>query len=235
MDVIPVIDVRHGVAVAAVRGQRADYRPLATPLAAGSDPVAVARGYAALFTFSVLYVADLDGIEGRGRDVGLAAKLGAALPGTRLWVDDGTVVNQAAQRVAAHSGTTLVIGTESLGAPEDVVALRALPRNAYVLSLDFRGDDFVGPPPVLAEAEYWPDNVIVMTLARVGAGEGPDTVRVAEIAKRAVDRRVYAAGGVRGRGDIQALHAAGAAGVLVATALHRGTLKAGDLEEIAGL
>ena len=37
MDVIPVIDVRHGLAVAAVRGQRADYRPLVTPLAEGSD------------------------------------------------------------------------------------------------------------------------------------------------------------------------------------------------------
>ena len=46
MDVIPVIDVRHGLAVAAVRGQRADYRPLVTPLAAGSDPADVARGYA---------------------------------------------------------------------------------------------------------------------------------------------------------------------------------------------
>src|SRR4029079_18115661 len=72
MDVIPVIDVRHGLAVAAVRGQRADYKPLATPLAAGSDPAAVARGYAALFTFPVLYVADLDGIEGRGRNANLA-------------------------------------------------------------------------------------------------------------------------------------------------------------------
>ena len=73
MDVIPVIDVRHGLAVAAVRGQRADYRPLVTPLAAGSDPADIARGYAALFTFPVLYVADLDGIEGRGRNVGLPA------------------------------------------------------------------------------------------------------------------------------------------------------------------
>ena len=48
-------------------------------------------------------------------------------------------------------------------------------------------------------------------------------------------RRVYAAGGVRNRADIEALHAAGAAGVLIATALHTGTIKAGDLQEIAGL
>ena len=52
---------------------------------------------------------------------------------------------------------------------------------------------------------------------------------------RAGKRRIYAAGGVRDRADIVALRAAGAAGVLVATALHAGTLKAGDLNEIAGL
>ncbi len=100
MDVIPVIDVRHGVAVAAVRGRRADYKPLVTPLAAGSDPAAIARGYAALFTFPLLYVADLDGIEGRGRNADLARELARAVPGTRLWIDDGTPAADAARRIA---------------------------------------------------------------------------------------------------------------------------------------
>ena len=73
--------------------------PLETPLAAGSDPVDVARGYAALFTFPALYVADLDGIEGRGPRRGLAAHLAAAVPGVRLWIDDGTL---GARGRAAH-------------------------------------------------------------------------------------------------------------------------------------
>jgi phosphoribosylformimino-5-aminoimidazole carboxamide ribotide isomerase len=47
-------------------------------------------------------------------------------------------------------------------------------------------------------------------------------------------RRVYAAGGVRDMDDVRALRDAGASGVLVATALHEGKIKAGDLEEIAG-
>ncbi|MCZ7595187.1 MAG: HisA/HisF-related TIM barrel protein [Hyphomicrobium sp.] len=235
MDVIPVIDVRHGVAVAAVRGQRADYRPLATPLAQGCDPVAVARGYAALFTFPILYVADLDGIEGHGRDAGLAARLAAALPKARLWIDDGTPPGAAARRIAEEEHATPVIGTESLHGPEDIAALRALPGDAYVLSLDFRNDSFVGPAIVLDEPQHWPDSIIVMTLARVGSGEGPDIAAIAAIVTRAGSRRIYAAGGVRDRADIVKLHAAGASGVLAATALHRGTLKAGDLEEIAGL
>ena len=88
---------------------------------------------------------------------------------------------------------------------------------------------------MLDEPQHWPHAVIVMTLARVGSGEGPDLQRVAAIVARAGGRRIYAAGGVRNRADIEALHAAGAAGALIATALHAGTIKAGDLEEIAGL
>jgi len=234
MDVIPVIDVRHGTAVAAARGDRANYRPLETPLASSSDPVAVARGFAELFTFPVLYVADLDGIEGRGSNASLAADLASAVTHARIWLDEGARPHEAAQRIA--EGVAMpIIGTESLAGAADVTALRALPPHAYVLSLDFKDDRFAGPPAVLAEAEHWPHSVIVMTLARVGSGEGPDRGRISEIVSRAGDRRVYGAGGVRGRPDIEALHRAGAAGVLIATALHRGMLKAGDLGEIAGL
>jgi phosphoribosylformimino-5-aminoimidazole carboxamide ribotide isomerase len=235
MEVIPVIDVRHGVAVAAVRGQRADYNPLVTPLAVGSDPAAIARGYAALFTFPLLYVADLDGIEGRGRNAGLAKELARAVPGTWLWIDDGTAAADAARRIADERNATLVMGSECLGGADDVAALRALPRDRYVLSLDFKDDKFAGPQQVLDEAQRWPQAVIVMTLARVGSGDGPDLDRIASIVAAAGDRRVYAAGGVRNRADIEALHGAGAAGVLIATALHTGKIKAGDLQEVAGL
>ena len=126
MDVIPVIDVRHGLAVAAVRGRRSEYRPLVTPLASGSDPAAVARGYAALFAFPVLYVADLDGIEGRGRDAGLPARLATALPTARLWIDDGTRARDAQKWMAQTASAMLVIGSESLATADDVVALRTL-------------------------------------------------------------------------------------------------------------
>lgn len=236
MDVIPVIDVRHGVAVAAVRGRRADYRPLVTPLSPNSDPAAVARGFASLFAFPVLYVADLDGIEGRGRDTALGAALAAAVPGARIWVDDGTRAGDAAQWARQAAQATLVIGSESMAGDDDIAALRALPQDSYVLSLDFKDDRFDGPPAILDEAQHWPRDVIVMTLARVGSGEGPDIATVAGIVARSgPTRRIYAAGGVRHRADIEALRSAGAAGVLIASALHAGTIKAGDLLEIAGL
>jgi len=234
MDLISVIDVRHGTAVHARQGRRADYRPLATPLAKGSDPIAVALGLRSLFAFSRLYVADLDGIEGRQRNAVLPGRLAAALPGVDLWLDDGTPAREAASRVCTAAGPTVVVGSEGLKGAEEVAALRALPKDRYVLSLDFRGDGFDGPPAVLEDAAHWPDRVIVMTLGRVGSGEGPDFKRVADIAARAGARAVYAAGGVRHAGDVEALRVAGAAGVLLASALHSGAMTAGDLQAIAG-
>ncbi len=197
MDVIPVIDVQHGQAVRAERGARAGYQPLKTPLAEGSDPVAVALGLRALFPFPVLYVADLDGIEGRGRDTALPGRLSAALPGVGLWIDDGTPARGALARSPSGATAMPVQGSEGLRSADDVAALRALPPDRYVLSLDFKDDRFDGPPHVLAEVLYWPRRVIVMTLARVGSGEGPDLGKIAGIVARAGRRDVYAAGGVR--------------------------------------
>ena len=74
-----------------------------------------------------------------------------------------------------------------------------------------------------------------MTLARVGRDEGPDLKRVASVVEMAgPKRRVFAAGGVRHMDDVRALADAGASGVLVASALHAGKIKTGDLEQIAG-
>jgi phosphoribosylformimino-5-aminoimidazole carboxamide ribotide isomerase len=58
---------------------------------------------------------------------------------------------------------------------------------------------------------------------------------VAAIAEMAgPKRRVFAAGGVRNIDDVRALKDSGASGVLIASALHAGKIKTGDLEQIAG-
>ncbi len=266
MEVVPVIDLRGGRAVAARRGDRARYRPLETPLAASADPVAVARGLMSLFPFQTLYVADLDGIEGRGPDLATQHRLAAAWPGA-LWLDDGTAGSRNAdvgrplarsrpaggrEPVAEGAGRSVpppsqgkaggggtrrapmrirpVLGSETLTSLADYAAART--DADATLSLDFRGDTFIGPPELLDEAALWPGRVIVMTLARVGSGEGPDMRRLTDIVTRAGARRVYAAGGVRHVADLHALRAMGVAGALVATSLHDGRLSRRDLEEV---
>ncbi len=231
MQVIPVLDLMGGAVVRARRGDRASYRPIETPLAAGSAPTDVAAGLLALHPFSVLYLADLDGIMLGRPDLDTVDALVAALPGTRLWVDNGIADEGAARAfLAVRPSVRLVIGSETQRDPD----LAARLGGGAVLSLDFHGDAYTGPAALLANADLWPADVIAMTLARVGAGAGPDFASLHEIKARAGSgRRVFAAGGVRDEADLVALKAAGIAGALVATALHDGSLSAPALRRLA--
>ena len=227
MQIIPVIDLKDGIVVRARMGERASYAPLVTPLAATSAPLDVVAGFLALHPFKALYVADLDAIAGMGDHAGVLAGLAAAFPGLRLWVDNGMADGALAQAWLAAKDADLVIGSESQRGLTLVERLRDHPR--MILSLDFRGEDFQGPPEVLARPGLWPQRVIVMTLARVGSDAGPDMARLAGIVAMAGGRKVFAAGGLRGVADVQALERAGVAGVLVASALHDGRLGRGEI------
>jgi HisA/HisF family protein len=226
MHVIPVLDLQGGAVVRARMGQRDQYRPIETPLSPTSGPVDVARGLVAVHPFATIYVADLDAITGRGDNDAALAQLRAAFPHVTLWVDNGIAdLGRAAAWLAAGLGH-LVIGSETQA---DAVLVQRLAGDARVaLSLDFRGDGFQGPA-TLRDPACWPKRVIVMTLARVGSGAGPDLARLAEISAIAGGRSVYAAGGVRDAQDLVALKRHGIAGALVATSLHDGRLTAANL------
>jgi len=207
MDIIPVIDIRNGVAVRAIAGRRADYRPLVTPLARTSDPLDVAAGLMSLGGFRTLYIADLDAIEGRGDNRAAVAAIAAQFPRLRLWVDAGFRRAADARDWRKLETVDAVFGSETF---EEPAALVGDP-NA-ILSLDFRGETLLGGPAVFASPALWPDRIIVMTLDRVGAQGGPDLERLAQVRSMAKDRAVIAAGGVRGPEDVLALAKAGAAG-----------------------
>jgi phosphoribosylformimino-5-aminoimidazole carboxamide ribotide isomerase len=232
VQIIPVIDLKGGLVVRALRGERDRYQPFATPLSPTSKPVDVVAGLLRLFPFPSLYCADLDAIEKSGASDAELAQIRAAFPALSLWVDCGTADADAARAfLAAHARDRLVIGSESIRGAAVMADLRSEPR--VVLSLDFRGDSFLGPQDLLDQPELWPATVIVMTLAKVGSGDGPDQARIAEIRRAAGGRSVVAAGGVRDAADLHALAQDGVAGALVASALHDGRLAPDDLAEFA--
>jgi HisA/HisF family protein len=227
MQIIPVIDLKGGRVVRAVRGERAAYAPIVSPLAASSAPQDVVAGFARLFDFPIVYVADLDAIEGRRSHGETLAALARAFPQLSFWIDDGSA---DAERIAAlrATGARPVIGSESLPAGE----APHIDADA-VLSLDFRGGRFLGPPALVDDARLWPRDVIAMTLARVGTFQGPDVDLISRLSRAADGRRLFAAGGVRDVRDLDALAHAGAAGALVASALHDGRLSRADLRRFA--
>ncbi len=222
MHIIPVLDLKGGQVVRAERGRRDLYRPIVTPLSASADIAAVAAGLRTLHPFPAFYVADLDAIMGGAPDeAALAALRGMDRP-PELWVDAG--LREAGPLAAALAKPWLrpVLGSESQA--DDALLRRFSGHPGLVLSLDFTAEGFRGPPAILEHAEIWPSTVIVMTLAKVGAGAGPDFGRLQGIVARAGNRAVVAAGGVRGAADLRALASLGIAGALVATCLHDGNL-----------
>ncbi|WP_457798725.1 HisA/HisF-related TIM barrel protein [Methylocystis sp. S23] len=231
MQVIPVIDIRNGAAMRAVAGRRDEYAPIETPLAATSAPLDVARGLLSLYPFETLYIADLDAIEGRGDNSAAIDQITSALPQLRFWVDAGIKNWEQAPNRARPARVDLVLGSENCRDAPSFPILRDDAR--IILSLDFMGEQFLGHPSLLEFEAGWPRRLIVMTLARVGANAGPDFARLGAIAARAQGRGVYAAGGVRGGADLLALEKAGAAGALVASALHDGRLTRADLSRLA--
>ncbi len=231
--VVPVIDLRGGGVVHARRGERGRYPPLRSSLCAGNDPVDVVGGLLGLHPFRIIYVADLDAIEGTGSNRPALTRLTAAFPDCGFWVDAGFRSAEAVRGFVASGLGDAVLGSESLERLDALTALKADPAWARViLSLDFR-DRFVGPPDLLERTDLWPDRIVAMTLARVGSGEGPDWNRLAEIGRAKPQARLFAAGGVRDGDDLRTLAARGGAGALVATALHDGRIGGAELEALA--
>ena len=230
MEIIPVLDLKGGAVVRARMGERHLYAPIATPLAATSDPLDVARGLLAVHPFATLYVADLDAIEGRGDNGAALRRVMRGCPGVSLWVDNGVADAAAAARWLDAGLGSLVLGSET---QSDATLVRDLAGDdRVILSLDFRGAAFQGPAEILDDPSIWPARVIAMTLARVGSGMGPDVDRLSEVQRMAPGHRIYAAGGVRDAADLAALAHAGIAGALVATALHDGRLGRAEIEAL---
>lgn len=227
-EVIPVVDLMGGLVVHARAGERQAYRPLTgSQLSSSAAPEDVVAGLLALHPFRRLYIADLDAILKRGDHAATIAALAARFAGLEPWVDAGLAERGAVDRLLALPSLRPVLGSESQVDAGLLATLRDEPR--LVLSLDLRGATPLDPAGLFARPELWPEDLIVMTLARVGTGQGPDLAALRGVLARAGPRRVWAAGGVRGRDDLRALRALGCAGVLVATALHDGRLDAAAL------
>ena len=227
-DIIPVIDLKGGAVVRAREGKRDLYAPIETPLAPTSRPADVVKGLLGLHPFRQVYIADLDAIEGKGDHAGCVAALEAEFADVRFWLDAGIDGGDAIDAwLATHRGD-LVLGTESLSDTR-VVEQRSNDER-LILSLDYRGDAPQGPARLFDDESLWPPRLIVMTLGRVGSHAGPDIDRLRTVLAQAQERhRIYAAGGVRGAADLDTLRGIGAAGVLIASALHDGHVTAADL------
>lgn len=235
MRIIPVIDLLNGVVVHAKQGQRSHYQPIVSSLTPSSKPIDIVKAFMEVYPFDTLYIADLNAIQGIHISANIHASVIQSIQNTfpqlTIWLDTGMRdLNDALQWQGKH--LSLVIGTESLKSIADYQEIRAKLLNSIVLSLDFMPGGYQGPEEFLHSSQYWPSDVIVMTLNHVGSSLGVATQQLAHQQKLAQHHRLYAAGGVRNLDDIHHLKVLGIHGALVATALHNGRISSTALKSL---
>jgi phosphoribosylformimino-5-aminoimidazole carboxamide ribotide isomerase len=231
MRCVAVIDLKDGLCVHAVRGDRANYRPVRSRLTDSPAPDDVVTALRERLGIAAFYVADLDAIQRQGSSRAIIERLVARHADCSWWIDAGFDGPGALEGYLAAPQVSCVVGSESLGTLEDYAALRAaLPDPARaLLSLDRRLGRFIGPPSLWDTPSLWPATVIAMNLDRVGADAGPDLPLIAELRTRAPACAIVAAGGVRDEADLRLLAEAGASDVLLASALHSGRIGSEEL------
>jgi len=237
--VIPVLDVRGGLAVLARGGRRERYAPVRSQLVdggAGADPLALARAYRDVLDCDEWYVADLDALAGGAVQRVLLGAL-AGLRG-RLLVDAAVTTPERARELVADGAGRVVVGLETLPS-FDALALvaRAIGPKRVVFSLDLRDGaplaaaPLSGTPLDVARAAVTAGAgaIIVLDLARVGSRRGVDCVLVEALRRALPHVELLAGGGIGTARELERLADAGLDGALVATALHDGGIKRDDV------
>jgi phosphoribosylformimino-5-aminoimidazole carboxamide ribotide isomerase len=235
MLVIPVLDLKGGQAVHAVRGKRVHYKPVRSILGDGEDVLGLALAYRDRLGCQTLYVADLDAIAGLPGHARLLRSLSAT--GLKLWVDAGVSTTEQAQALVDLGIAKVIIGSETLDSPDQLVDLVThLSPALSVLSVDFIGGVLQAPKEIPTPTDLLQlavvhnlESIILLDLDRVGAAAGPPLDLLVSLHQSFPGLSLYAGGGVRDQADLKALEQAGAAGALVATAFHQGVLSATDL------
>ncbi len=218
------------------KGARENYLPIQSSLCKGSKAVDVVTALLTLHPFESLYIADLDAIQNKGNNINIIKQLNRIFPQLTFWVDTGIANAGGYFALRSRNLGITVLGTETLreSALLDVINTA---QHTAALSLDFHAGEFRGPDNLLHNPLQWPEHVIAMTLSRVGSDIGPDFAQLADIIQLAnfttPAKKIYAAGGVRHLADLQQLREMGAAGALVASALHDGRITASELKTFA--
>ena len=244
MRIIGVIDLKDGRAVHARGGRRDSYAPIqqAAGVVIDGDALVLARVYIETFRLTDLYVADLNAIAGSTPPDDVIRGIGGC--GASLMVDAGVRSAQDAQRIADAGVRTIVVGLETLHTYDALSDICRGPIDV-AFSLDLRdGVPLSGgaagrgesPEEIAARAlDAGADAVIVLDVARVGSGAGPDLQMLRRIRQVVREVPMLAGGGVKDIDDLGALAKIGCDGALVASALHNGRLKAADVAAASSL
>ena len=225
MKIIPVIDLKNGVVVHAQQGLREKYQPIKTNLCQSADIYKVIEFFLAIYEFDTIYLADLNAITQQGDHDSLINEVLIFFPYIQFWVDKGYQI----LKKYPHNYLP-VLGSESYS-DENILDLKAF-NNRFILSLDYSMSEELGAKSLFSRPDLWPDNIIIMTLTRIGSSQGADLAKLNEFCSHYPDKQFIAAGGIRNTNDLHAIRLLGVNQALIASALHSGTISREDIQSL---
>lgn len=232
MQIIPVIDLLNGLVVHAKQGARQHYQPINSLLINSKKPLDIVAALLDYYPFQQLYIADLNAIQKLGStNYSIIESIANYFPNLKLWIDAG-ISNQTDLAIWSNIHSNLIFGSENFSRIGNFLAIKSKQGSDFTLSLDFMPNGYQGPVELLQDSTYWPDDVIVMSLANVGADQGINTALISKALQLASNHNIYAAGGVRDMSDLMKLKDMGARGALIATALHQKQLTYQQLDSL---
>ena len=223
-EVIPAVDMQDGEVVQLVQGERGTEKRY-------GDPVEAARRWVDAGA-RTLHLVDLDGaFEGERAN---AAAVEAIVDAVDVPIQLGGGIRTAADALSLldRGVDRVILGTAAVENPDIVRTISDERPGSVVVSLDAKGDEVVvsgwtegtGLDPVEAAERYEElgAGAILFTDVDVeGKLEGVRTERIERLAD-AVEIPIIASGGVATLDDVRACREAGAAAVVVGTALYEG-------------
>ncbi|MFB6072141.1 MAG: 1-(5-phosphoribosyl)-5-[(5-phosphoribosylamino)methylideneamino]imidazole-4-carboxamide isomerase [Halobacterium sp.] len=222
--VVPAVDVEDGEVVQLVAGERGTGRRYGDPVEAATEWVDAGA--------EILHLVDLDGAFDGERANADAIEAVIDATDVEVQVGGGVRTVEDATDLLERGVDRVILGTAAVENPGIVGEISAEHPGSVMVSLDAKGGEVVvegwtestGLDPVEA-AERYADlgagSILFTNVDVEGQQAGVRTEPVRDLAA-SVDIPVVASGGVADVDDVVALRDAGAAGVVVGTALYEG-------------
>jgi len=231
--IIPVVDLRNGVAVRAVAGDRANYEQLDNPAFKSNNLCRIIEVLLKLSRSNILYVANLNGIAGDDSYDCILYEIMRKFSEVEIWVDNGfqdlgelrsfhegfdTWCGEKGYNLCSGENLVPVFGTETITDNSSYKKIFSTLEKA-ILSIDKKNNVILGLVTIDTILGLLPKRVILMNLDKVGTDSGPDLNWLRNMTQRNLKVEFFGAGGLRNRDDYEIVARYKAAGWLVGSAL----------------
>ena len=220
--IIPVLDLKNGIAVSGKSGKRETYRPLQTVFHESASPVEIAKSLKDAGAVR-MYIADLDSIENREPNFNVIKDVNKYIP---VMLDCGSKdVSDVGK--ALEVAENVIIATETLKDIDDLKAIfDKFDKNRLIISIDIKDGKIFSKylnidmeDLIFKIEELKPQEVILLDISQVGTEKGVNE----ELIKKFLNLPLIIGGGITSQ-DIKKLENLGINKFLVGSALHNGKL-----------